>query len=74
MAGSTPMLMAGLIDSISDVDIVVDGTAWQQAEALAARGPRTGLFGDHIIELELGGASVEVFNTLGVDLTVGAAV
>lgn len=62
VAGSAPVLMAGLIDSISDIDIVVDATAWRQAVAMAVRGPRVGLFGDHIIELEAGATPVEIFD------------
>ena len=68
VAGSAPMLMAGLIDSIHDVDIVVDGTAWQQAVSLSDGEPRDGLLGDQRVSIELEGATVEIFNGwLGID-------
>lgn len=62
VAGSAPMLMAGLVDSITDVDIVTDGTAWRQAVSMSDHEPRPGLFGDRIVELEVGGSRVEVFD------------
>lgn len=60
VAGSAPMLMAGLIDSISDIDLVVDQAAWRQAVSVGQ--PRVGLFGNHIVELDVGGVQVEVFD------------
>lgn len=62
VAGSAPMLMSGLIDSISDIDVVVDGTAWQQAEALSDQQVREGLRGDLIVEIDVDGSLVEVFD------------
>ena len=62
VAGSAPMLLAGLIDSISDVDIVADSVAWQEAVSICDRPPREGLFGDRVLELEVDQAAVEVFD------------
>lgn len=62
VAGSVPMLVAGLIESVSDVDIVVDETAWLQAVALSGDAPRAGLLGDHIVDIEVSGHPVEVFD------------
>ena len=56
------MLVAGLIESVSDIDIVVDETAWLQAVALSGDAPRAGLLGDHIVDIEVAGHSVEVFD------------
>lgn len=68
VAGSAPMLVAGLIESIDDVDVVVDAVAWRQAVSLDRGEPREGLFGDHMVELEVTGAPVEVFDGwLGTD-------
>lgn len=62
VAGSAPLLMAGLVDAIADIDIVVDQTAWRQAVSIAVERPRAGLLGDHIVELEMSGSRVEVFD------------
>ncbi len=62
VAGSAPMLLAGLIDSIDDIDIVVDRSAWRQAVSLSDQEPEHGRFGDHIVKLEMAGSSVEVFD------------
>lgn len=62
VAGSAPMLMAGLIESIRDVDIVVDPATWRQAVSLSAQSPRDGHLGDHVVEFEVAGARVEVFD------------
>lgn len=71
VAGSAPMLMAGLVESIQDVDIVVDGPAWEMAVSLSDSEPHDGLFGDHMIELDMTGAPVEVFDGwLGIDASV----
>ena len=68
VAGSAPMLLAGLVDSIHDVDIVVDDTVWRQSVSLSDGQPRIGLFGDHIVELEVAGSPIEVFDGwLGID-------
>ena len=42
VAGSAPMLLAGLIDSIDDIDIVVDRSAWRQAVSLSDQEPEYG--------------------------------
>lgn len=71
VAGSAPMLMAGLIESIEDVDVVVDAAAWRQAVALSDEDPREGLFGDMVVGLDVAGSSVEVFDGwLGIDADV----
>ena len=71
VAGSAPMLMAGLIDSITDVDIVVDGIAWRQAVSLSDEEPRDGLFGDRIVELDVAGSPAEIFDGwLGIEASV----
>ena len=62
VAGSAPMLMAGLVDSISDIDLVVDATAWQRALSLYDEPPREGLHGDHMVEMQVGDAVVEIFD------------
>jgi hypothetical protein len=68
VAGSAPLLMAGLIDWIEDVDVVADATAWTQAVDLCGRSPRVGLFGDHMLDLDVAGVGVEVFDGwLGID-------
>ena len=60
--GSAPLLAAGLIDSIQDVDIVTDAVGWQQATSLSHEEPNVGLFGDHTVRLGVAGAPVEVFD------------
>jgi hypothetical protein len=68
VAGSAPMLMAGLVDSIADVDVVVDAVAWRQALCMVDQGPRHGLLGDHLVGFDVAGAQVEVFDGwLGTD-------
>jgi hypothetical protein len=68
VAGSAPMLIAGLVDSITDVDIVVDAVAWRQVLSIVDQVPRDGLFGDHLVEFDVAGARVEVFDGwLGTD-------
>jgi hypothetical protein len=62
VAGSAPMLMAGLIQSIRDIDIVVDPATWRQAVSLSEQAPRGGLYGDCVVELDVAGAPVEVFD------------
>lgn len=68
VVGSAPMLMAGLIQSIRDIDIVVDPATWRQVVSLSEQAPRGGLYGDHVVEFDVAGAPVEVFDGwLGVD-------
>lgn len=62
VAGSAPLLIAGLTESIEDIDIVVGPAAWQQAVASSGEEPRAGLRGDHITELEVAGVRVEIFD------------
>jgi len=68
VVGSAPMLMAGLIQSIRDIDIVVDPATWRQVVSLSEQAPRGGLYGDHVVKLDVAGAPVEVFDGwLGID-------
>ncbi len=62
VAGSAPMLVAGLVESISDVDVVVDDIAWRHARSICDRPPRAGLVGDQVLDLRVGDAVVEVFD------------
>ena len=62
VAGSGPMLALGLVDSVSDIDIVGDAAAWKAAVSVSHRGPRAGKLGDRLVELTVNGVSIEVFD------------
>ena len=56
------MLALGLVDSISDIDIVGDADTWKAAVSDSRRGPRAGKLGDRLVELTVNGVSIEVFD------------
>jgi hypothetical protein len=62
VAGSGPMLALGLVDSISDIDIVGDAQTWGTAISISRQSPRSGMFGDRVVGLDANGVSVEVFD------------
>jgi hypothetical protein len=62
--GSGPMLAHGLIETVSDVDLVARGAAWRLARRLGAVEDAPG--GDRVVRLE----AVDIFDGwLGVELT-----
>jgi hypothetical protein len=58
IAGSAPMLVHGLIDTINDIDIVARGAAWARACELGD--PQPGEHGDR--RVRLAGGAIEVFD------------
>lgn len=56
--GSGPLAVRGLIEHISDLDVVARGPAWRKAAALGAVGVASG--GDRVVRLE--GGTIEIFD------------
>jgi hypothetical protein len=56
--GSGPLAVRGLIEHISDLDVVARGPAWRKAAALGPVGVASG--GDQVVRLE--GGTIEIFD------------
>lgn len=68
VAGSGPLLAMGVIDAISDIDIVADAQLWRSVSRMAGVSQGPALLGDRRLTLEVDGVGVEVFDGwLGID-------
>jgi hypothetical protein len=56
--GSAPLVAAGLLDAVRDVDVLARGAAWARVATLAA--PQRAARGDLVVALE--GGLIEVFD------------
>lgn len=60
IAGSAPLLVCGVLDSVTDIDIVARGIAWERAQNLGAA---TAAPSGHGHMVRIFGGQVEIFDT-----------